>query len=50
MKENPPASALTNFAEIIGIAAVRQWLWKPATLHGHPVAVWKAVPVKFSIH
>ncbi len=32
------------------VAAVRQWLWKPATLSGHPVAVWQAVPVKFSIH
>lgn len=32
------------------VAAVRQWLWKPATLHGHPIAAWATVPVKFSIH
>lgn len=32
------------------IAAVRQWIFKPALSKGAPVAVWVAVPVKFSIH
>jgi TonB family protein len=32
------------------IAAVRQWRFKPATSEGKPVAVWVAVPIKFSLH
>lgn len=31
-------------------AAVRQWIFKPALSHGLPVAIWVAVPVKFSLH
>ena len=31
-------------------AAVRLWLFKPAQVHGEPVAVWVAVPVKFTLH
>ncbi|MBI5170362.1 MAG: energy transducer TonB [Candidatus Eisenbacteria bacterium] len=30
--------------------AVRQWTFVPATSKGKPVAVWVAVPVKFSLH
>lgn len=32
------------------LVAVRQWTFQPATLAGKPVAVWVAVPVKFSLH
>lgn len=31
-------------------AAVRQWRFKPAMAKGAPVAVWVAVPIKFSLH
>ena len=31
-------------------AAVRQWLFKPGTSNGEPVAVWVGVPVRFSLH
>ena len=31
-------------------AAVKQWRFKPALSKGSPVAVWVAVPVKFSLH
>lgn len=30
--------------------AVRQWVFKPALSNNKPVAVWVAVPVKFSLH
>lgn len=30
------------------IAAVKKWVFKPAMANGRPVAVWVAVPVKFS--
>jgi TonB family protein len=30
--------------------AVRRWTFKPATAHEKPVAVWVAVPVKFTLH
>ncbi len=32
------------------VAAVRQWVFKPALSNNKPVAVWVAVPVKFSLH
>ena len=32
------------------IDAVRQWLFKPALSGGEAVAVWVAIPVRFSIH
>lgn len=32
------------------VASVRQWRFKPAMAKGRPVAVWVAVPVKFSLH
>jgi len=34
------------------VAAACVWLWrfKPAMAHGKPVAVWVAVPVKFTLH
>src|SRR5258705_2429661 len=31
------------------MAAVRQWKFKPAMAKGKPVAVWVAIPVKFSV-
>ena len=31
-------------------AAVRQWIFKPALNNNKPVAVWVAVPVKFTLH
>ncbi|SRR5258706_1597467 len=34
----------------VAAAAVRQWRFKPAMAKGVPVAVWVAVPVKFSLH
>jgi len=30
-------------------AAVKQWVFKPALSNNKPVAVWVAVPVKFSL-
>jgi protein TonB len=32
------------------LTAVRQWIFKPALSNNKPVAVWVAVPVKFSLH
>jgi len=32
------------------VACVRQWIFKPALSKGRPVAVWVAVPVKFTLH
>jgi len=32
------------------IAAVKAWVFKPALSNNKPVAVWVAVPVKFSLH
>ena len=32
------------------MTAVRQWKFIPAVAKGKPVAVWVAVPVKFSVH
>lgn len=32
------------------VAALRQWRFKPALTKGVPVAVWVAIPVKFSLH
>jgi protein TonB len=31
------------------VAAVRQWVFKPARSKGQPVPVWVAIPVKFSL-
>jgi TonB family protein len=31
-------------------ACVRQWTFKPALANGRPVAIWVAVPIKFSLH
>ncbi len=32
------------------VAAVRQWVFKPALSNNKPVAVWVAVPMKFTLH
>ncbi len=32
------------------VAAVKQWVFKPALSNNKPVAVWVAVPVKFKLH
>lgn len=32
------------------VACVRQWRFKPALFKGQPVAVWVAVPVKYTLH
>jgi len=32
------------------VTAVRQWVFKPALSNNKPVAVWVAVPVRFSLH
>lgn len=32
------------------VAAARQWVFTPALASGHPVTVWVAVPVRFSLH
>ena len=32
------------------IAAVKQWVFKPALSNNKPVAVWVAVPVRFRLH
>jgi protein TonB len=31
-------------------AAVQRWRFTPALANGHPVRVWVAVPVRFSLH
>ena len=36
--------------EAAAVAAVKQWVFKPALSNNKPVAVWVAVPVKFSLH
>jgi periplasmic protein TonB len=32
------------------VAAVKQWIFKPALANNKPVAVWVGVPVRFSLH
>jgi len=32
------------------VAAVRQWVFKPALSSNKPVAVWVAVPIRFTLH
>jgi protein TonB len=32
------------------VAAARQWVFTPALSNGHPVMVWVAVPVRFTLH
>lgn len=32
------------------VSAVRQWVFKPALSNNKPVAVWVAVPVRFTLH
>lgn len=32
------------------VRAVKQWVFTPALANGHPVMVWVAIPVKFSLH
>jgi len=32
------------------VAALRQWQFKPVRSNGKPVAVWVAVPIRFSLH
>lgn len=32
------------------VAAVKQWVFKPALSNNKPVAVWVAVPLKFALH
>ena len=39
-------SGLDDYA----VGAVRQWRFKPAMARGKPVAVWVALPVKFTLH
>ena len=36
--------------EASAITAVKQWVFKPALSNNKPVAVWVAVPVRFSLH
>ena len=43
--EREVLTALTQAA----VAAVRQWVFKPALSNNKPVAVWVAVPVKFTL-
>lgn len=32
------------------VAAARQWVFTPALSNGHPVMVWVAVPIRFTLH
>jgi TonB family protein len=34
----------------IALESVRQWTFKPALVHAKPIAVWVAVPIRFSRH
>ena len=42
---------ITSIPELDGyaIAAVKRWRFKPAMSEGRPVAVWVAIPVKFTL-
>jgi len=31
------------------VDAVRRWTYRPARVHGQPVAVWKVVRIRFSL-
>jgi protein TonB len=37
------------FLDDAAVAAVRKWVFKPASSGGKPVAVWVAVPISFSL-
>jgi TonB family protein len=30
--------------------AIRQWIFSPGLVNGEPVAVWVAIPVRFTLH
>jgi protein TonB len=32
------------------VVAVKKWVFKPALSNNKPVAVWVAVPVRFTLH
>jgi protein TonB len=32
------------------IDAARRWVFTPALVDGHPIAVWVAIPIRFSLH
>jgi protein TonB len=32
------------------LEAAKRWVFTPAYLHGHPVAVWDALPFEFTLH
>jgi outer membrane biosynthesis protein TonB len=34
----------------VALDAVWQWSFKPALAKGKPIAVWVAIPVKFTLH
>lgn len=39
-----------SMLDAAAVAAVKQWVFKPALSNNKPVAVWVAVPVRFSLH
>ncbi len=44
VKESIPA------LDAAAVNSVRRWKFRPATTNGKPVAVWVAIPVKFTLH
>ena len=32
------------------VTAIRQWLFEPARVNKEPVAVWVAIPIRFTLH
>ncbi len=48
-KSGKVVTASIPMLDAAAIAAVRQWVFKPALSNNKPVAVWVAVPLKFSL-
>jgi len=49
VKDTRVRKSIPGLDEAAG-TAVRQWVFKPALSNGKPVAVWIAVPVRFTLH
>jgi len=45
-----PSAEVDPMLDAAAITAVKQWVFKPALSNNKPVAVWVAVPVKFTLH
>jgi protein TonB len=48
-KSGKPVTSSIPMLDAAAITAVRQWVFKPALSNNKPVAVWVAVPLKFTL-